>query len=526
MRLPKVIITLLVIICLLTGYYFYKSGQEVYGTDEPFASEAIYFIMTDRFVDGDKTNNHINQGGNNPTWKREIKSKKGESAYLGYMGGDFKGIYENADYIKDLGFTAVWISPIVDNPDEAFTGGEKAEFGPKILTDGGKAGYHGYWGVNFYKTDEHLESEGFSFPDFTSKMQQDYGLKIVLDIVCNHGSPASTMLEDKPGFGEIFDGKGNLVADHQNLPPSLLNPEQNPLHRFYNKKTDIAQLSDLNHNRPEVLKYLTDAYLERITQGAAAFRIDTIGLMPHSFWKKFSDRVREKHPEFFMFGENFNYDPNVISQHQKAQNGGISVLDFPASQCIKKVFENPDSDYSEILEYLHLSDNTYTNPYELVTFYDNHDMARMKADENGFIDAHNWLFTSRDIPCVYYGSESAFQAGRAEHMGNRNYFGAENIELARKGKIYKNLAKIANLRKNSPALQRGKQINMLFEGNKAAFYRIYRKNGINQTALVLLNKGELPERFKVKNIVTGKGFINETIEPHGVKVIFFEENNY
>ena len=70
-----------------------------------------------------------------------------------------------------------------------------------------------------------------------------------------------------------------------------------------------------------------------------------------------------------------------------------------------------------------------------MTFYDNHDMARMNADEEGFIDAHNWLFTARGIPVVYYGSEMAFMAGTKEHEGNRNYFGTENIARARQHRI-------------------------------------------------------------------------------------------
>ena len=66
---------------------------------------------------------------------------------------------DNADYIRDMGFGAVWITPIVDNPDEAFTGGDPVQWGG-MLTDRGKTGYHGYWGVNFYKLDEHLPSDG------------------------------------------------------------------------------------------------------------------------------------------------------------------------------------------------------------------------------------------------------------------------------------------------------------------------------------------------------------------------------
>jgi glycosidase len=88
----------------------------------------------------------------------------------------------------------------------------------------------------------------------------------------------------------------------------------------------------------------------------------------------------------------------------------------------------------------------YRNPYELVTFYDNHDMARLNATDNGFIDAHNWLFTARGIPAVYYGSETGFMRGRPEHAGNRNYFGQERVDAAPRSPIYQALKSVANVR--------------------------------------------------------------------------------
>jgi cyclomaltodextrin glucanotransferase len=515
-------------------------AADVYGTTEPFASEAIYFVLTDRFVDADGANNHALQGGPNGTWQRRLPGPGGQEAFVGYMGGDFKGVYDNADYIGDLGFTAVWISPIVDNPDEAFTGGSPVSFGAGVGTDGGKTGYHGYWGVDFFRVDEHLESPGFSFQEFTSKMQDDHNLKIVLDIVGNHGSPSWGMQPvDQPKFGEIYRD-GTLVADHQNLQPGQLDPAHQPLHAFFNKGGNLAQLSDLAEDDPAVLDYLADAYLQWIDAGADAFRVDTIAWMPHRFWKALADRIRARHPGFFMFGENFNSDAGTIAQHQRPENGGISVLDFPGKDVMRSVFEQPGSDYGKLSGYLHLSDCTYTNPYELATFYDNHDMARMNASDNGFIDAHNWLFTARGIPVVYYGSEAGFMRGKAEHSGNRNYFGPANIAQARNGEIYRRLARIAGIRLGSVALQRGVQVNLQLQGDRAAFYRVYQKDGESQTALVLLNKGDQPADFRIAEFVSsgtwrdaangeqiqvaaGGPVIETSVGPHDVRVLLLDD---
>lgn len=519
-----------------------EQTKSFYGTLEPFASEAIYFAMTDRFVDGDPNNNYPEQGGAQGeqynTWQNPLEGPGGKKAYVGYMGGDFQGVLNNAQYIKDMGFTAIWLTPIVDNPDEAFSGGEKIEFGG-AFKDGGKTGYHGYWGVNFFIEDEHLVSDNLKYRDLTAKLKNDFQLKTILDVVANHGSPAFTMPQQaRDKFGKLYDKKGQLIADHQNLEPEQLD-QNNPLHQFYNTKKDIMQLSDFDENNPQVLNYFVDAYSQWIEQGAAGFRIDTIKHMPHHFWKKFADKIREKHPGYFMFAESYSFDANFIAEHTQTENGGISVLDFPGREAMLKVFEHSTGDYQELLSYLHLENGPYANPYELTTFYDNHDMSRINTDENGYIDVHNWLFTSRGIPVVYYGSEIGFMTGTSEHQGNRNYFGQERVEIAKTHPIRSALSRIANVRKNSVALQRGLQVNLELKGDQASFYRVYEHNGENQTALVLLNKADKSYEFLVeqylssgtwRDAISGETHsvdsqIKQLVPPHGFAVFILDEKN-
>lgn len=468
--------------------------SEYIGTREPFVSEAVYFLITDRFVNGDPDNDHREQGGAQRSFDIPVAGgPEGRSANVGYLGGDFKGILDNAAYIRDLGFTAVWITPIVDNPDEAFTGGEEITWGA-ALKDKGKSGYHGYWGVNFFELDEHWPSPGLGFRELTAGLK-DYGLKTVLDIVANHGSPAYTMPVDQPKFGEIYGRDGTLLADHQNLHPTELDPEGNPLHRWFIPEPELVQLSNLDWRRPEVLDYFVDAYLQWIEQGADAFRIDTLGWVGHPFWKAFADRIRERHPGFFLFGEHFSYDAAKIAEHTYPENGGISVLDFPLQAAMSRAFGRKDEGFEVILEALFLEDGPYANPYELAVFYDNHDMPRLDASDQGFIDAHNFLFTTRGFPVVYYGSEIGFERGAAEHAGNRNYYGQVRIDTAPAHPIHANLRRIAELRRKVPALQRGLMIPLEFAGDRAAFLRVLQTAETQQTALVLLNKGDAEERF-------------------------------
>ena len=527
--------------CATTSKQATAPLPDYFGTLEPFASDAVYFVLTDRFVNGDPSNDQREQGKAKGdaffTFDRPVPgAPPGRHDNVGYLGGDFKGIADNAQYIRDMGFGAVWITPIVDNPDEAFTGGDAVKWGG-MFTDRGKTGFHGYWGDNFYVLDEHLPSPGLDFRGFTTAMR-DNGLKVVLDIVANHGSPAFSMPKDQPKFGKLYDADWTLLADHQNLPPAKLAPAHNPLHAWYNTGGNLAQLSDIDATNPAVLEYFVGAYSQWIDQGAAAFRIDTIPWMPHAFWHAFVQRIRDQRPGFFMFGEAFDYDANKIAEHTWAQNAGVSVLDFPLKQALVKLFETPGGDFATLAEPLHLSGGPYANPYELMTFYDNHDMARMNASDEGFIDANNWLFTARGIPVIYYGSEIGFERGTGEHAGNRNYFGVEGIAAAKTHPIRTALARIAKVRAASPALQRGLQVNIVLQGDRAAFYRVYQRGDEHQIALVLLNKGDATAGYSIGALlqagrwrsaldgstqdVPDNGALRADVPAHGVQVFLLD----
>jgi len=508
---------------------------DYYGTLEPMAAHAVYFAVTDRFVNGDPGNDQRDQGGRHRNFDIPLPCGGPEGDNIGYLGGDFRGLLDNAAYIRDLGFGAVWITPIVDNPDEAFTGGDKISC-TSFLTDQGKSGYHGYWATNFHTVDEHLESPGLAFADLTRGLRGQ-GLKTVLDIVANHSSPGWTMPVKQPGFGQVYDKDGTLIADHGNLPPEKLDPA-NPLHAFYNRKPDLAQLSDLASDNPAVVDHLVDAYLQWIDQGVDAFRIDTIRHQPLSFWKTFSDRIRARHPGFFMFGEAFDYEAAKIAPFTWTENGGISVLDFPVKQALADAVGPKDADFATLQAPLALEEGTYENPYDLMTFYDNHDMARLDATDDGFIDAHHWLFTARGTPVVYYGSEVGFMRGRVEHSGNRNYFGQANVDAAPSHRIHRALRRIAQVRAASPALQRGLQLNLELDGDRAAFYRVFQHAGVAQIALVLLNKGDAPADFRVQRhlqagtwraalaggeiAVAAGGMIEATVPAHGAEVFLLD----
>ena len=515
-----------------------SSGSFV-GTTEPMAAHAVYFVMTDRFVNGDPSNDHREQGlPDHGTWGGPVPgAPPGKEDYVGYLGGDFRGLLDNASYIRDMGFGAVWLTPIVEQPDESFSGSRPAAWG-QMFTDGNKSGYHGYWATNFYQLDEHLPSEGLDFRGLTAGLRAR-GLKTVLDVVANHGSPSFSAPSQRDTFGKLFDEAGELVADHQNLPPRRLKPATHPLHAFFRTEPDIAELSNLDDRNPAVVDYLVGSSLKWLGQGADALRLDTIKHMPLPFWKTYADRLRAEHPGLFMFGEAFTYEPDVLGAFTQPENGEISVLDFPLQKAMGEVFGKREAGYEAIVPALFLDGGPYANPYVLMTFYDNHDMPRLDADDAGFINANHLLFTVRGIPVVYQGSEVGFMRGTAEHAGNRNYFGQARIDAAPSNPIHQALKRIATLRANTPALQRGLQVNVEFEGDRAAFYRVLEHEGVAQTALVLLNKGDRAARFRIDELAqpgrwrealaggtrvlaAGEAFEAE-VPANGVQVYLFEQ---
>jgi len=171
-----------------------------------------------------------------------------------------------------------------------------------------------------------------------------------------------------------------------------------------------------------------------------------------------------------------------------------------------------------------------------MSFYDNHDMPRLQASDSGFIDAHNWLFTARGIPVVYYGSETGFMRGRAEHAGNRAYFGQPRVDAAPQSPIFAPLQRIAKLRGSTPALQRGLQVNERLQGDEAVFFRVLQHGDVAQTALVLLNKADAAKTFSVDRYlqpglwrdaldggqVAVKGSLKAEVPAHGVKVFVLD----
>lgn len=440
-----------------------------------FRDETIYFLMTDRFVDGYPDNNNIYFDEYLP----------GNLRY--YQGGDFKGLIDNLEHIKDMGFSAIWITPPVMQPPGRYQNFDKSY---------DAAGYHGYWAWDFSKIDPHLESPGATYADLI-KAVHEKGMKIIQDVVTNHAhgghvNPSVKWYKDKGkvyGLGKVFD-------------------YDNDKENWFNKTGSvIADLLDFNEDNPQTLKWLIEIYKNYQNMGVDAFRVDTVIWMKDSFWKKFTTEMHANKKDFFIFGEVWtNSDYDLLAKytnltHGELMNNGMSVLDMPGSAMggwglFEKVFKG--GDYSQIDEVLK-NDKKYKDPTYLVTFLDNHDKPRFNglqfdgspASVSQYEDALNYYFTARGIPCIYYGTEIMMSGGN--DPDNRKMLGIEGIKASKNNPIYIKLKRLNALRRSSVALRKGKQKKLFSDRDFYAFSRKWKKEEV----FVYLNKSDTARRLPV-----------------------------
>jgi glycosidase len=432
-------------------------------------AQSIYQIMTDRFFDGDASNDNAD-GNYDPS--------DAESVH----GGDFKGAEQKLDYIKSLGATAIWISPIVLN---------------------GSGQFHGYAARDFYHVDPHWGS----LTNLQHFVQAAHarGLLVIDDIVVNYGddliystdSGYGNFVYPPSGYTLKYRSSSKEFAAPYDTYNSTYNSANNALTNLFHNNGVIQNYNDTNQVQLGELDGLDDFRTEStyvrsnmaaiyeywIQQvGFDGFRIDTVKHVDIGFWRSWCPAVRafaatNGLPNFFMFGEVYDGNEALCGSFTGTESGGPflldSVLDYPLYFTINSVFATASGNTKQIQDHY---DNIAANydpaaQMQLVTFLDNHDQPRFlssgNADDNTnrLAVALAFLYTARGIPCLYYGTEQAFDGGadpdnREDIFAGQFKDGASGVDsFNMTHPLFQLVAKLNNFRRLYPALSLGTHVN-------------------------------------------------------------------
>jgi glycosidase len=355
--------------------------------------DVMYLIMTDRFADGDRTNDGVD--GQSAADSAAAVAERAKPR--GWHGGDLRGIGQHLDYLQQLGVTAVWPTPVYQNHEAA--------------------SYHGYGATDLYKVDEHYGS----LEDLKALAAALHarGMKLVLDTVPNHVGPGNPWVMDEPAPDWFHGTAARHLAAETNF-AALIDPhapERDRVGTLDGWFGDV--LPDMNTESPAVSQYLRQNAVWWIEEtGADALRIDTFPYVNRAFWNEFNGELKALYPRLTEVGEVFNGDPVITSSYADGvTRAGVDTklytpFDFPTYFALRNVFTKgaPMSTLAEVLGH----DSLYPHPERLVSFVGNHDTTRFVTaakSESALELALAYVLTTRGMPQIYSGDEIAMPGG-------------------------------------------------------------------------------------------------------------------
>ncbi|RMG06449.1 MAG: cyclomaltodextrin glucanotransferase [Cyanobacteria bacterium J055] len=450
----------------------------LYTRDIEFRQETIYFIVVDRFYDGDLENSE----GPNP----ELYDPERKNWGL-YWGGDLQGIIDKLDYLKNLGVTALWLTPLFEQVEDLFVE---------------QAAIHGYWTKDFKRINPRFigkdenpslnqtqDTRDTAFDRLIEELHKR-NMKLVLDIVCNHSNPDFSGKK-----GELYDD-GVKIADY--------NEDDNHWYHHYGEVTDwedewqvqnceLAGLATFNENNIEYRNYIKAAIKQWLDRGGDALRVDTVKHMPIWFWQEFNSDIRAYKPDVFIFGEWIYASPHDDRSVEFANYSGMTILDFGLCMAIRHALGTWDESGFHLVQDVLNEDYRYNGATELITFIDNHDMHRfgsLNPDPDALRMAIALIMTSRGIPCIYYGTEQYLHddtnADGNPYGNNDPYNRPMMDQWDTDTAIYQDMRLLSGLRRLNPAVSMGSQWQKYLTPDVYCYIRRYR----DSVVFVAMNRGE------------------------------------
>lgn len=420
----------------------------------PWPDSVLYFVIVDRFADGDPSNN-----------LQVDRNAKGT-----FHGGDLKGLLNNLDQVSDLGVTALWITPVVKNIDGFVTGAGFPDWG-----------YHGYWADDFTVLDPRFGTEQDLKAIVDACHQR--GIRVLLDIVYNHAGYNSRYLTD-PKTKSWFRTEDAGTCGQDDL------------------TSCVAGLPDFKTELPEVADYLYAAHLGLAKRvGLDGFRLDTVKHVDHPFWKEQRNRIRTQiGNDFFLLGEVWGGDAQVLDPWFEGDeiDAGFdfgfqgSALGFVQGRGRGVAFDR----------YLK-SREKIRSGYLVSHFLSSHDVPgalfQLQGDKELFRLAAILEFTSIGIPLIYYGEEVARAGGDWPDNRSDMPWGDKNIQPGagqpRDETMRSDYRRLIEIRKSHPALSHGVHTGLSTEGDLLVF--LQQDQPTQDTVIVAVNRGNTPATSNV-----------------------------
>jgi len=492
-----------------------KSAESYKGFD---SSDAIYLITPDRFANADESND-VNK-------KLKDQSLDRTDGYKRH-GGDLQGITNHVDYISDLGFTAIWSTPLLTNNMP-------------------RSSYHGYAITDLYEIDPRFGNLA-DYRALADKLREK-GMKLIMDQVANHCGSEHWWMKDLPfedwvNYQQNFLKKGDLITSNHRRTSNQDSYASKQDKKEMAEGWFVPTMPDLNQKNPFMAKYIIQNSIWWIeTIGLGGIRQDTYPYPDKNFMSNWAGAIMNEYPNFSIVGEEWSYNPLLVGYWQngtKNKDGYVSnlksTMDFPMQKAmidgINEV-ESWDTGLVKLYEGL-ANDFHYATPKDIMVFLDNHDKSRLftevKEDVTQAKMALSYMLVLPRIPQIYYGTEILMNdtAKPGDHglirtdfpggwNGDQvNAFTGKGLSKAEK-EMQNFTKKMLNYRKSSKAIHEGKTVHFApFMGT----YFLFRIKD-DETVVHIINKNDKPipidlkryaevglEGKTLKNIITGEEFV-------------------
>jgi len=474
-----------------TKNYALKQRRENSALRKSFdSSDMIYLIMSDRFANGNPNNDS----------DISVTEKGNRNLPGGRHGGDIEGIIKNLDYLKELGVTAVWPTPICEDNDETYS-------------------YHGYGQSDVYKIDPRYGTNE-EYVQMSAELHQR-GMKNIMDYVTNHWGWQHWMIKDLPNHDWIHQFPEFTQSNYRMTTQFDTNASKTDAEGCMNGWF-VKSMPDLNQSNPLLLNYLIQNAIWWIEYADLdGFRVDTFSYNDKVGIAKWTKAITDEYPHFNIVGEVWMHDQAQMAYWQKDSKIGAiqsfnsnlpSVMDFTLHDALNSVFNEDKAswDIGIIKVYENFTnDFLYPNPNNLLVFAENHDTMRFneiyKNDFQKYQMVMTLLATIRGIPQLYYGSEIGmagnkdkggdadirkdFPGGWASDTNNAFTKSGRTVEQQ---KYFDFTSKLFSWRKTKSVIHTGKMTHYVPQNNVYVYFR----HNENQTVMVIINNSDESQTFK------------------------------